>query len=238
MSTSLRDASVVVIGGTSGIGLEVARVAAAAGANVTAVGRSAEHARSAAESFGSAVAVRTLNIGDEAAVRALFEPMSSVDHLVVTAGRLGFGRVADTDAAAMRPVFDERFWGVYHVVHHAARLIPPTGSITLFSGNLAVKPLAGASVVSAAVAAVEAFGRGLAIELKPIRVNTVRSGAVDTPLFRTRPDHDELVTRLSSTLPVGRIGLAEDLAHAVLFLMTNPYTTGTVLQIDGGALIA
>jgi NAD(P)-dependent dehydrogenase (short-subunit alcohol dehydrogenase family) len=163
--------------------------------------------------------------------------MPPVDHLVITAGRIGFGRVVDTKVEAVRPAFDDRFWGAYHVVRHVAGRMPPTGSITLFSGNLAVKPLPGASVVSAAVAAVEAFGRALAVELKPVRVNTVRSGAVDTPLFRNRPDRDEVARRIAASLPIGRIGAPEDLAHAVLFLMTNPYTTGTVLQVDGGALV-
>jgi NAD(P)-dependent dehydrogenase (short-subunit alcohol dehydrogenase family) len=237
MAVSLRDSTVVVVGGTSGIGLAVAQGAALAGAHVTAVGRSEERARAAAGSLGAGVAVRTLDMSDEAAVQSFFGTMTSVDHLVVTAGALGFGKIVDTDMAAIRSAFDNRFWGAYHSVRYAVPLMPATGSITLFSGNLAVKPAPGASVVSAAVGAVEAFGRALALELKPIRVNTVRSGAVDTPLLRSRPDYDGFAERLSSSLPVGRIGAPEDLAHAVLFLMTNPYTTGTVLQVDGGALI-
>jgi NAD(P)-dependent dehydrogenase (short-subunit alcohol dehydrogenase family) len=164
--------------------------------------------------------------------------MKAVDHLVITAGKVGFNKVLETDMARIRQLFDDRFWGAYNVVRYCAPLMPPTGSITLFSGNLAVKPIAGASVVSAAVSAVEALGRALAVELKPIRVNTVRSGAVDTPLMRGRPDYEELASRLKSTLPVGRVGTPADLAHAVVFLMTNPFTTGTVLQVDGGALIS
>ena len=238
MPLSLRNATVVVVGGTSGIGLEVARSASAAEARVIAVGRSEAHARAAQETLGERVTVRVLNIGDEYAVRSLFDPMTRVDHLVITAGKVGFGKIVETDMATVRPLFDERFWGAYNVVRYAAPLIPPTGSITLFSGNLAVKPTAGSSVVSAAVAAVEALGRALAVELQPIRVNTVRSGAVETPLLRSRPDYQDLATRLSLSLPVGRIGTPEDLAHAVLFLMANPYTTGTVLQIDGGGLLA
>jgi NAD(P)-dependent dehydrogenase (short-subunit alcohol dehydrogenase family) len=237
MSISLRNSTVVVVGGTSGIGLEVARGASLSGAHVTAVGRSEDRVRTAAQSLDSRVVVRALNMGDEAAVRSFFGVMTSVDHLVITAGAIALGKIIDTDMAAVRSAFDDRFWGAYHVVRYAAPLMPTTGSITLFSGNLAVKPLPGASVVSAAVAAIEAFGRALAIELKPIRVNTVRSGAVDTPLLRRRPDYDDFAKRASSSLPLGRIGAPEDLAHAVLFLMTNPYTTGTVLQVDGGALI-
>jgi NAD(P)-dependent dehydrogenase (short-subunit alcohol dehydrogenase family) len=155
----------------------------------------------------------------------------------VTAGKVGFVKIGEADMNLARQLFNDRFWGTYNVVRYCAPLMPPTGSITLFSGNLAVKPIPGSSVVSAAVAAVEALGRALAVELKPIRVNTVRSGAVDTPLMRRRPDYEQLAKRLPSTLPVGRIGKPEDLAHAVLFLMTNAYTTGTVLQVDGGALI-
>lgn len=237
MPVSLHDATVVVVGGTSGIGLAVAQAASASGARVTALGRSEARAQAARAVLGKDVSVRTLDMSDESGVRSFFDVHGAVDHVVITAGRIGFGKVLDTDMAAVRPAFDDRFWGAYHVVRYAARAMPPSGSITLFSGNLAVKPLPGASVVSAAVAAVEAFGRALALELKPIRVNTVRSGAVDTPLFRNRPDREEVAQRIASSLPVGRIGTPEDLAHAVLFLLTNPYVTGTVLQVDGGALI-
>ena len=131
MTVSLRGATVLVVGGTSGIGLEVARVASSAGALVTAVGRSEERARTAQEALGEGVSVRTLNMGDEGAVRALFDPLASLDHVVITAGRIGFGRVVDTDVAVVRPAFDDRFWGVYHIVRHAAPIMPPSGSITL-----------------------------------------------------------------------------------------------------------
>jgi NAD(P)-dependent dehydrogenase (short-subunit alcohol dehydrogenase family) len=238
MPLSLQNATVVVVGGTSGIGLEVARSALAVDARVMAVGRSEDHARDAQEALGGRATVRRLDIGDEEAVRSFFDGMTAVDHLVITAGKVGFIKILEADMAKARQLFDDRFWGTYNVVRYCAPLMPPTGSITLFSGNLAVKPIPGTSVVSAAVAAVESLGRALAVELKPIRVNTVRSGAVDTPLMRGRPDYPEFAIRLASSLPVGRIGTPEDLAHAVLFLMTNPYTTGTVLQVDGGGLIA
>ena len=238
MTVSLQNTTVVVVGGTSGIGLEVARQALASGARVVAVGRSETHASEAREALGGKATVQVLDIGDEQSVRSLFEGMTSIDHLVVTAGKVGFHKVLEADMPKVRQLFDDRFWGTYNVVRYAAPLMQPSGSITLFSGNLAVKPIPGTSVVSAAVAAVEALGRALAVELKPIRVNTVRSGAVDTPLMRGRPDYETLSKHLAASLPVGRIGRPEDLAHAVLFLMGNPFTTGTVLQVDGGALIA
>lgn len=238
MPLSLKNRVVVVVGGTSGIGLEVARSALALDARVVAIGRSEAHAREAQAILGDHAIVRCLDIGDEHAIRSLFDGMTNVDHLIVTAGKVGRSNALEADMQTVRRLFDDRFWGTYNVIRHCAPLMPPTGSITLFSGNLAVRPAPGTSIVSAAVAAVEALGRALAVELKPIRVNTIRSGAVDTPLLRSRPDYEELKSRLTASLPVGRIGKPEDLAHAVLFLMGNPYTTGTVLQVDGGALIA
>ena len=238
---SLQNMNVVVIGGTSGMGLEIARLAAAEGARVTAAGRSADRARAAQSSLGDDVAVRSLDMANEPAVKSFFAAMNVIDHLVITAtgGALRFGKVVDTSMAEIRSQLEDRFWGTYNVVRYAAPLMPATGSITLFSGGLAVKARVGAGVISAAVAAVEALGRTLALELAPIRVNTVRSGQVDTPLLRAAiPHFDEFAQTAGAALPVKRIGVPADIAHAVLFLMTNPFTTGSVLGIDGGGLLA
>jgi NAD(P)-dependent dehydrogenase (short-subunit alcohol dehydrogenase family) len=238
---SLRNANVFVIGGTSGIGLEVARAAAAAGSRVTAAGRSPERVRAAQESLGDTVAVRTLDMVDESAVRSFFADAISIDHLVVTAtaGSLRFGKVVETSMGQIRSVLDGRFWGTYNIVRYAAPLMPPTGSITLFSGGLAVKSRPGSSVISAAVAAIEALSRTLALELAPIRVNTVRPGSVDTPLLRAAiPNFDEFAKTAGASLPAGRIGVPADIAQGVLFLMSNGFATGTTLGIDGGSLIS
>jgi len=234
---AVANSQVVVIGGTSGIGLEVARSAAAHGARVTAAGRSAERIRAAQASLGDAVAVRALDMSDEAAVEQFFSTFKAIDHLVVTAtgGPLRFGKVVDTPVSEIRGTLDDRFWGTYNVVRFAARLIPPAGSVTLFSGGAAVKSRPGGGVLSASVAAVEALSRALALELSPVRVNTVRSGAVDTPLLRAAyPNFDEFARATGAQLPVKRIGAAADLAHAVLFLMENPYVSGSTIDVDGG----
>jgi NAD(P)-dependent dehydrogenase (short-subunit alcohol dehydrogenase family) len=240
MVMALADARVVVIGGTSGIGLEVARSAAARGAQVTAAGRSPERIRAAQASLGDAVDVRALDMSDEAAVQQFFASCPGIDHLVVTAtgGPLRFGTVVDTPMSEIRSALDHRFWGTYNVVRYAAPLIAATGSVTLFSGGAAVKARAGGGVLSASVAAVEALSRALALELSPIRVNVLRSGVVDTPLLRAAyPNFDEFARTTGAQLPVKRIGAASDVAHAVLFLMENPYVSGSTLGIDGGGLL-
>jgi NAD(P)-dependent dehydrogenase (short-subunit alcohol dehydrogenase family) len=237
---ALANAHVVVIGGTSGIGLEVARSAAASGARVTAAGRSTERIRAAQASLGDAVAVRALDMSDESAVKQFFASFPHIDHLVVTAtgGPLRFGTVVETPMSEIRSALDHRFWGTYNVVRYAAPLIAPTGSVTLFSGGAAVKARAGGGVLSASVAAVEALSRALALELSPIRVNTLRSGAVDTPLLRSAyPNFEEFARSTGAQLPVKRIGAASDVAHAVLFLMENPYMSGSTLGVDGGGLL-
>jgi len=237
---ALANAHVVVIGGTSGIGLEVARSAAAHGAQVTAAGRSPERIRAAQASLGDAVDVRPLDMADETAVEEFFASSRAIDHLVVTAtgGPLRFGKVVDTPMAEIRSALDHRFWGTYNVVRYAAPLIAKTGSVTLFSGGAAVKARAGGGVLSASVAAVEALGRALALELSPIRVNILRSGVVDTPLLRAAyPNFEEFALSTGTQLPVQRIGAASDLAHAVLFLMENPYMSGSTLGVDGGGLL-
>ena len=237
---SLHNAGVVIVGGTSGMGLEIARSLAVLGARVTAVGSSAQRVRVAQESLGSSVTVRPLDMTDERAVQSFFSGFRSIDHLVVTAtGRAHlFGTVVETPTADIRSMLDNRFWGTYNIVRYAAPLMPTAGSITLFSGTSAVKSRAGAAVLSAALAAVEALARTLALELAPIRVNVVRPGSVDTPLLRgVIPNLDEVAPTLGAALPVKRIGAPADIAHAVLFLMTNPFTTGSVLGIDGGGAV-
>jgi NAD(P)-dependent dehydrogenase (short-subunit alcohol dehydrogenase family) len=240
MLMGLANAHVVVIGGTSGIGLEVARSAAAHGARVTAAGRSPERIRAAQASLGEAADVRPLDMSDEDAVEEFFASSRAIDHLVVTAtgGPLRFGQVVDTPMSEIRSALDHRFWGTYNVVRYAAPLIAKTGSVTLFSGGAAVKARAGGGVLSASVAAVEALGRALALELSPIRVNILRSGVVDTPLLRAAyPNFEAFARATGSQLPVKRIGAASDLAHTVLFLMENPYMSGSTLGVDGGGLL-
>ena len=117
--------------------------------------------------------------------------------------------------------------------------MPAGGSITFMSGTAGRRPLPGAAVASASCGAVDAFARALALDLAPIRVNTITPGYVDTPLFDDilGAARDQVLADAAARLPVGRIGQPEDIAHAVLFLMQNGYVTGINLVVDGGGLL-
>lgn len=229
---SLAGQSVVIIGGTSGIGLEVARQALEQGARVTVGSRTAaglDRASAALPSVGTGM----VDVSDEASVRAFLEPLTSIDHLVVTAGTTGNGAVLDNELSALRAIADQRLWGVAYLVRAAAAKV--TGSITLTSGVIRERPRKGTAFVSAVLAAVEALAPALAVELAPTRVNCISSGPVATPLQGSGPEVAASLAKRGQLLPVGRVGSAEELAQVYLMAMTNGYLNGSVLHVDGGA---
>jgi NAD(P)-dependent dehydrogenase (short-subunit alcohol dehydrogenase family) len=140
----------------------------------------------------------------------------------------------------MRPRLDIRVWGAVYAAKYCTPKMTRGGSITFCSGTAAVRPSqAGNPVAAASGGAVEALARALAVQLAPVRVNTVQPGLVDTPLHdQTMGDQrEERLAAIAKRLPVGRIGRPEDIAHAVVFLMENGYVTGTTLTIDGGGVL-
>ncbi len=238
---SLADKTVVIIGGSSGMGLAAAKAALAEGAAVVITGRSEERLRSAREALGSAVRTVALDAADEAGTRRLFEELGRVDHVFFTAATLSFDPRLAGDSAAVRAAIDTRFWGAYYAAKYAAPRMPPDGSITLTTGTAALKPIPGGAVVSASCGAVEALARALALELAPIRVNALRPGLIDTPLHEKLAGSPERAARRiaqgAAHLPLKRAGTAEDIAQAALFLMQNRFTTGVTLTVDGGHLL-
>jgi NAD(P)-dependent dehydrogenase (short-subunit alcohol dehydrogenase family) len=234
----------VIVGGSSGIGLETARLALAEGASVTIAGRSEDRLRRAVEGMGTSqvggpaggrVRPVVADVTDESSIRALFEGEPRVDHLFLPAGELrpGDGDVLGADLHGLRSVLETRLLGVVNVVRQA-RPKMAGGSITLMSGLYATRPAPGGAFGAAAVAGVEGMTRALALDLAPTRVNAVAPGLIDTPLWNAFGAQREAILAQGAALPVGRIGRPEEVAEAVLFLMSNGFVTGTVLAIDGG----
>jgi NAD(P)-dependent dehydrogenase (short-subunit alcohol dehydrogenase family) len=237
VSEPLEGASVVVIGGSSGIGLATARMARAAGARVTIAGR--DPARLEAARVSADVDAVATDVSDEDQVRALFEQVGHVDHVAVLSGAAVSGLITETETAALRVPMEVRFWGSVYVAKHASPRMDTGGSITLTSGVIVERPMAGRVLGTATTAATEGLSRALAVELAPIRVNTVRPGLVDTPMIlRNVGDRrEEFLAAQAERLPVRRFGTPEDLADAFLFLMRNRYVTGITLTVDGGHLL-
>lgn len=231
---------VLVIGGASGIGFAVAKGAIADGARVTIASTNLTRLQAAAERLGG-VETAPLDVTDEGAVRTYFAAAEHFDHIVFTAGDWGSARraaIADIDLTAAQSLFRVRFWGAVSVAKHGARHVSPGGSLTLTGGMSAHRPQKGSAIATAMAGSVEHLVLGLAVELAPIRVNAVCPGAIRTEIWDRFPEHlreAEFARIRRQLLP--RIGEAEEVAEAYLYLMRGGYTTGQVLCVEGGSAL-
>jgi NAD(P)-dependent dehydrogenase (short-subunit alcohol dehydrogenase family) len=229
---TLAGARVVVVGGTSGMGLATARAAAAQGADVVAAGRRPVEGRAPIEGVRHA----QVDVTGEASVRALFDGLGSLDHLFVSSSPGAPGPLLEQDLAAARTFVDGKLLGSWACARYAAPLMPAGGSITFVTGCAVIRPPRHAAMATAAFAAVEALSRALALELGPLRVNTIRPGYTDSEMWSglSDADRDAFRRRVADALPTGRMGTPDDIAHAAVFLMTSRQTTGAVLEVSGG----
>jgi NAD(P)-dependent dehydrogenase (short-subunit alcohol dehydrogenase family) len=242
--SSLNGQRVVVVGGSSGMGLAVARAAAAEGAHVTVAARNAQRLARAKASIPGEVDSRVLDARDEVAVERFFKDLGTLDHLVTTAHESSAGVGAmrafgDLEVAAMRQFMDGKFWSQVTAARYAVPVLSAHGSITLFSGVASRKAMARHTAIASVNGAIEAFARALAHEIRPRRVNVVAPGLTVTPTYDAIPEPDRaaLFAARAAHLPVGRVGTPEDIAETVLYLMRSGYSTGTVVDIDGGHLV-
>ena len=227
---------VVVVGGSSGIGLSTAEMAKAQGAEVIIASRSADKVKAAADEIGAKGIVADVTNDDS--VVNLFKACGPVDHVVVSAAQLKSGPFKTVSMEDVRSTMEGKFWGAWRVARAAE--IKAGGSLTLVSGFLSIRPRPNSAIVGSANGAIESLARGLALELAPVRVNCVSPGIIDTPIRAAMPEaaRKEMLAKIAAGLPVGRVGLGEDIAVQILAFMANGFATGAVVYIDGGALIA
>ena len=238
MGRSLKGSRVLVLGGTSGIGLATAQAAAAAGAMVTLASRSSDKVNAAVAKVGNGAVGASLDTTNDTALEAFFSKQPEWDHIVVS---VAAGRSAGLHDLSLQDAYgnmNAKFWTAYKTAKLAK--ITPKGSLTLVSGFLSQRPNKDALLQGCINAALESLGRGLALALAPVRVNTVSPGLIDTPIRAAMPAEKKkaLLDHAAATLPARRVGQAEDVADAILMLMTNPFTTGSTLFIDGGGMIS
>ena len=239
-STNLHNQRVVLLGGTSGIGLATAQAALAAGASVTVVSSRSQRVAQAVASLGDRAEGYTVDLGNESAVHGLFEQLGPFDHLVYSAGdSLQTGALVDMGLDTVRQVFDVRVFGAIASVKHATPYLRPGGSVVLTSGVASQRPHKGWVALASVCSAMEILTRALAVELAPIRVNLVSPGLVRTPLWAnlSAADREALYAASGAALPVGSVGEAEDLAQTYVYLMTNRYATGQTIIVDGGGVL-
>jgi NAD(P)-dependent dehydrogenase (short-subunit alcohol dehydrogenase family) len=237
---ALQNKRVVILGGSSGIGLSVAEQAASQGAKLVVASSNAERLQKAVEKLEGNAQGHALDLTDEAAVENFFAKLGAFDHLVFTAGdSLQLQDLATTDLKQARRAFELRYWAALAAVKYGSRSIRKGGSIVLTTGVAGQRPHKGWVVAASVCGTIEALTRALALELAPIRVNAVSPGVVRTNLWQnmTAAERERLYESVGSSLPVGRVGEAHDIAQAYLFLMQEEFSTGQTLVVDGGTVL-
>ncbi|CDX40169.1 Short-chain dehydrogenase/reductase SDR [Mesorhizobium sp. SOD10] len=231
---------ILVVGGSSGMGLALARRCLEEGAQVIIAGRGEAKLNAAREALGRRDTLLTAvaDISREDEVATLFQRIGRVDHIVSTAADIegAYRLLPQIELSAAQRVVESKFYGPLLLAKHGAPMLPPSGSLTFVSGIAAYRPAARGSVVAAVNAALEGLVRALAVELAPIRVNAVSPGWVDTPIweFVAGDRKAETLAAMAERLPAGRVGRPEDIADAIRFLIGNGFTTGETLHVEGG----
>ena len=226
---------VIVVGGSSGIGLATAEAAKAAGAEVVIASRNAERVKAAAGKVGAQGI--SADVTDDQSVIDLFKAVGPVDHVVVSAAQLRSGPFKTVAMEDVRATMEGKLWGAWRVARAAD--IRPGGSLTLVSGFLSLRPRPNSAIVSAANGALESLTRALALEMAPIRVNCVSPGIIDTPIRAAMPEaaRKEMLAKIAAGLPVGRVGEASDVARQIIAFVENGFATGAIVYLDGGGIV-
>jgi NAD(P)-dependent dehydrogenase (short-subunit alcohol dehydrogenase family) len=227
--------TVVVIGGSSGIGLETARRARAEGADMIITARNADRLQSAGLELGASIAA--FDATDFERLESFFDELpASIDHVLVTGPRPYYAPLAEFDFEEARRDADARLWLALHVARNAMGKVRPGGTLLFIGGTGGRPPVSGRALVGPLTAALPALTKNLALELAPIRVNLIATGFVDTPLSAAILG-DQLDARreqLRTTLPIRRVVGPADIAALAVHLMTNTAVTGATFDIDGG----
>ena len=237
-SDVLEGQKAVIVGGTSGIGLAAAIELCRAGSKVWVTGRTPDKAMAAAAAIGDRATGHAVDARDAVKLQAFFATVGGFDHLIVAlGGGSAIGGFKDLDEAKMRAGFDNKFWPYLNAIRIGLGHIRASGSITLITGAAGRRAIKGTSGLAAVNGALQAIIGPLALEFAPIRVNAVSPGLIATPYWdrMTEDARRAMYERSAASVPVGRVGTPSDVGQAVLFLVCNEFTTGAILDCDGGA---
>ncbi|GCE31929.1 short-chain dehydrogenase [Dictyobacter alpinus] len=233
---TLHEKQVIVLGGSSGIGLETARLADAQGAKLVLVARDVHKLEAASHALGGSARTAIFDVADEGAVRTFFEHIGRIDHVLLAAGNPFYAPLVQMNFSEARRYIDNRILSILYIARYAGPHMVPAGSLIFLSGTLIQRPALGLSVTSIAGHATGTLTKNLALELAPTRVNTIACGFVDTPLSAALLGEGLQARReeLERTLPIHRVVQPEDVAKLAVHLMLNTAITGSTYAIDGG----
>ena len=228
--------TVVVVGGSSGIGLETARQAQAAGAALILTGRDPSRLQSAGQEV-DALRTAELDLGDAAGLELFFADLPTpIDHILVTGGGPMYVPIIELDFDQALRVLDEHLLGALRIARACANRVRPGGSLTFITGTDARRPGVGSSIAAILASALPTIAANIAVEIAPVRANVVAAGFVDTALSARilGKELDHRREELAATLPIRRVVSPADVASTVIHLMTNTAVTGATYDVDGG----
>ncbi|MEV4759664.1 SDR family oxidoreductase [Micromonospora sp. NPDC049559] len=239
---TLQDARVLIVGGTSGLGLAVAQAVAARGATPIVASRSNTSVDRALDSLPNVAEGTTVDLGNPESVERLVAQAGPIDHLVYTAGEpLQLTMLPDLTTEVAKSFWETRYFGALAVIRAVtiANALRETGSIVLTGGNAGRRPGPGWAAPASLCGAMEALARELALELAPIRVNVVVPGVTRSPLWAGMPadQAEAMYEGIAAGLPVRRVGEPADVALSYVYAMEQPMATGTAILVDGGAVL-
>ncbi|MDF1796716.1 MAG: SDR family oxidoreductase [Coxiellaceae bacterium] len=233
---SLEGKKIVIIGGSSGIGLAIAEACIEQGAEVIIASRNKQKLAKANITLNNAAKTYAVDLTDESSIKSLFKSIGPIDHLQITGSEVSFGELDTLSVEDAKNSFDSKFWGAYQAVKIGHKQISPEGSITLYSGGASQRPNKSSVALTSLNSAVEGLGRALAISLSPIRVNVISPGITMTPLFENMGKDviDQVFDTYSPQLLVKRYAEASEVAKTATYLMNNAYVTGAIELVNGG----
>jgi NAD(P)-dependent dehydrogenase (short-subunit alcohol dehydrogenase family) len=231
---------IIILGGSSGIGLATAQAAANEGAHVIIVSGNQQRINDALKTLPQGTEGYAVDLSHEQNIKDFFNKIGNFDHLVYTAGEnLTLTNLNELVIDDARKFWGLRYWGALAATKYAAPNINQGGSINLTGGIAGARPGAGWGVAASICGAMDGFTRAMAVELAPIRVNQVSPGVIRTNLWNSmsETDREGLFTNVGNALPVKRIGEADDIAQTFIYMMKQHFATGQVITVDGGAVL-
>jgi NAD(P)-dependent dehydrogenase (short-subunit alcohol dehydrogenase family) len=233
----LKGQKIVVVGGSSGMGLSTAKRLALESAHIVIASRSEEKLKTALSEIEGKAEAKSLDFTDEEGVRSFFEWVERFDHLILMgAGLPAWGNFNEIETDALEKAFKTKFWGYFFCAKYAVPYLSENSSILFTIGGAARSAISGTAGLAAVNGAIMCMASTLAKELAPIRINILSPGLVDTPAYNWMSEDEKqgFFKKMGGNLPVGRVGRPYEIAEAAYYLVTNNFTTGAILDVDGG----